>query len=304
MRVFYSELSANPSLYSFGYSVYGELEPGDDLGTYYEQGFLPFVGTETQQGKYVYMGRGTRLLVPEFAERHYHARVRRKASTLGTIRMILHTLDSFPITDIFIQFVLRYFRFRFGADAMPEARLRMMLRSGFVTHIREFSCQGKPVAYILEVHGKDFVHTWYHAYAHELEGTHAGVLLYLDLIKDLQTKGTKYLYLGITCGRWMEYKTNFQPLEYWDGCMWVHDPKSTKLKQLLKADSTRLLTGTDPWRDAHVPFYRAAYPYTGLRFEFRIIELVFVGLPRTAKLVLIVFSLLVLVLVGSVLHLW
>jgi hypothetical protein len=286
MRVFHSELSANPALYSFGYSVYGEIEESDSLDEVYEKGFLPFVGAKKQSKNLVYMTRGTRVTVSEFVERHHHARIRRKVAALGIITSKLHTIESFPVTDEFISFLRSYFTFRFGKDSMPEERIRAILDSGFVTHIREFRIGNEVAAYVLEVQGKSFVHTWYHAYAKKFEGSYLGLYLYLEILKELQQQKISYLYLGVTYGTWMSYKTHFQPLSFWNGQEWIDDPKSTKLKELLKADSLRLITTTDPWRDSLVPFYTGLYSYGSTKLEFRLLSTIVSGLPRITLLIL------------------
>jgi arginyl-tRNA--protein-N-Asp/Glu arginylyltransferase len=292
MKLFYSELSANPAYYSFGYSIYGELETEDTLDESYEQGFLPFVGAKDQSGKMMYMGRGVRVLAQEFEERHYHARVLRKIASLGSIVSTCHALTDFPITDEFIAFVLRYFAFRFGKESMSEQRLRAMLNSGFITHIREYKINGSSVAYTLEVQGTDFIHTWYHAYAKHLEGSYFGLYIYIDILRTLKKEGKKYLYLGITYGRWMSYKTNFQPLTFWNGKEWIVDTKSVLLKKLLDADSLRLITYTDSWRDAHSPYYAAPYKYADAKYQLRLLLLILTGLPRLALLGMLAFALL------------
>lgn len=304
MRIFYSELSANPSLYSFGYSVYAEREPSDSLSDCYSRGFLPFVGAKDQPRNLMYMGRGSRVSVPEFQEKHYHARVRRKVSALGAINSVLHPLESFELTPERISFILNYFHFRFGKDSMPEDRLRALFASGFLTHVREYQIEGTLAAYVLEVHGENFIHTWYHAYAKKAEGTHFGSYLYVDILSELKREGKDFLYFGLTYGRWMAYKTEFQPLSYWDGSVWVEDKNSTELKKLFDADSTRLLAFTDPWRDALTPYYKGLYPFKTLRAELRILALAMYGLPRVALLLaatlFVLFALLFLNLLGVV----
>jgi hypothetical protein len=296
MKVFYSELSANPSLYSFGYSVYGELEESDSLDEVYGKGFLPFVGAKDQPKNMVYVARGSRVDASQFLERHYHARIRRKVAGLGAITSTLHPLSSFPITDKFISFLCTYFAFRFGKSSMPEDRIRAILNSGFLTHIREFHINGNTAAYVLEVHGKSFIHTWYHAYAKQYEGSYLGLYLYLEILQDLKRCNGSFLYLGVTYGSWMSYKTEFQPLSFWDGRQWVNDPKSKKLKELFKADSVRLLTLTDPWRESLTPFYTGLYSYGSTRLEFRLLATIVSGLPRITLGILCGIGLIMLIL--------
>lgn len=306
MKLFYSELSANPAYYSFGYSVYGELESTDDLASCYAAGFLPFVGARTQPVEMMYMTRGSRVRVPEFLEHTYHKRVIRKieqrilskGNSVAKIEVIEHTKEDFKITDEFITFILTFFNFRFGKEAMPKDRLIAILSSPLLTHIVEHRLHGKPIAYLLEVHTSEGVHVWYHAYSRAYENSHLGAFLYIDLLRRCKRDGFKYAYLGVTYGTWMSYKTNFQPLEYWNGQEWVNDPKSTDLKKLLVADPLRVLGFVDEWRDAHEPYYKAPYPFTSIYMEARYLALITTAMPR------IFFGICMIVLVFMLIFGW
>ena len=281
MKTFFSELSANPAYYSFGYSVYGMLEPSDRLDAIYEQGYLPFVGAKEQPSPMVYLARGTRIVATDFVERHYHKRVLRKAEEgNGLPETIVHEKKNFPITNEFIQFFLSYFAFRFGKDSMSEERLRAILAAPFITHITEYKSSGKTVAYLLEVHGDSFIHVWYHAYTKEREQSYLGLYLYIDVLRRAKAEGKQHVYLGVTYGNWMLYKTNFEPLQYFDGATWVIDPKSRELKKLLKGDPTRILGFVDAWREKQKPYYEAPYPFAGGLDELRFLAVMLAGTPR------------------------
>ncbi len=136
------------------------------------------------------------------------------------------------------------------------------------------------VGYMLEVHGKSFVHVWYQAYAKRFVRHYAGFAMYIDLLRRAKQTGYKYLYFGVTYGQWMSYKTNFQPLSYWDGMQWVEDPNSHQLKKLLAVDTLRMLTFTDAWREQRLPYYKAPYRSTDVRSELRLFYLMLSGMPR------------------------
>lgn len=288
MKVFYAELAANPAYYSFGYSVYARVEPEDDLAECYQQGFLPFVGVQDDPGPLLYMARGSRVLVPSFVERTYHTRLDRKVAAQfpGGVTVLVHEREQFIVTPEFTSFVLSYFRFRFGKDAMPQERLAAILASPLLTHISEYRADGKPIAYILEVQGSTFVHAWYATYAKSAAGTHLGAYLFLDFIRRARAAGKTYTYLGVTYGPWMRYKTNFEPLEFWDGREWVTDPKSHLLKRLLPLDPLRTIVFTDRWRESLRPYYSAPYRFESTRAEYRFLTLILAGMPRLALVVL------------------
>lgn len=282
MKIFYSELTANPAYYSFGYSVYGLLESSDRLDDVYRNGFLPFVGAHKQEGRMMYMARGTRIVVNEYTETGYQRRALKKLyEAFGKEpSVIVHTRKDFVVTDEFIQYVLEYFAFRFGKGAMSKERLCAMLDSGFITHISEYRYGMKTVGYLLEVHGEKFMHLWYLAYSKEYEDTCIGLYMYIDMLRRAKRAGMEYMYIGVTYGNWMKYKTNFTPLEYFDGTLWVKDTKSKSLKKLLRTDPTRMLGFVDLWRESKDPFYPSPYPFMSLFDEVRFLSVLASGTPR------------------------
>ncbi len=287
MRVFHSELVVNPELYSFGYSTYAYFETGDDLADCYRQGFLPFVGVRNEKAPMLYMARGSRVRVKEFTESSEHRRVDRRVNErfLGGIEVRTHEKALFDQIDDLKNFLLTYFRSRFGSAAMPSDRLDAILASPLLTQIVEYRSRDKIIAYTLETHGSNFFHVWYISYAPEFEGSNLGAYLFLSLVQRARAAKKDFAYLGVTCGMHMHLKTYFQPLEYWDGREWVHDLKSEKLKRLLATDSTRLIAFTDSWRDSRDAYYKPPQ-FKNIRSEFRFFSLVFMGLPRISRLLL------------------
>jgi hypothetical protein len=275
MKVFYSELTANPAYYSFGYSVYAELEAGDRLEECYEKGFLPFVGAREQDPKMLYMARGVRVRVEEFEERHYHARVRRKVAGVlpKDIETKVFAKGEHKDLGVVTEFFLTYFKFRFGEGAMSSERFEAILHGPFITHVVEYWSGEELIGYTLEVHTDSFIHVWHQAYTKKYEGSHIGIAIYLELLARAKQAGKLFLYFGVTHGTHMEYKTNFQPLEFWNGRAWVHDAHSKELKQLLRGDGTRLLAYVDEWRAGKGAYRTSPYPFTSTIAELRYLAL-------------------------------
>ncbi len=294
MKVFYAELTANPAYYSFGYSVYGELEPGDRVPEMYERGFLPAIVAREQSENLMYMARGVRVRVQEFEVRHYHNRVKRKVEEVipgGVDASVVSKEEHTNLEEVF-QFCLSYFAFRFGKEAMSEERLRAIFASPFLTHIVEYRTGGEVLGYSLEAHHDGMVHVWHQAYARAYARTHLGIYLYIELLERSKKAGAAFLYFGVTYGSWMNYKTNFQPLEYFNGKEWVHDVHSEKLKALFALDTTRLIGFVDEWRAQQKPYYAASYPFTSKLAEVRYLSVLARLFPRVIGAYLLLVALL------------
>jgi arginyl-tRNA--protein-N-Asp/Glu arginylyltransferase len=293
MKLFYSELTANPAYYSFGYSVYAELEPGDRLEDCYEKGFLPFVGAREQDPHMLYMARGVRVRIQEFVERHYHNRVHRKVSKVlkQGIQTVVFKKEEHPNLGAVTDFFLIYFDFRFGNGAMSRERFEAILHGPFVSHIVEYRSGELLVGYTIEVQTATFTHVWHQAYAREYAGAHIGIALYLELLARMKREGKKFLYFGVTYGVHMEYKTNFQPLEFWNGQTWVADSHDT-LKHLLREDGTRLLAYVDEWRALKGAYRASPYPFSSAVAELRYLALFAVQHRRLLGVYIILLGIL------------
>jgi hypothetical protein len=271
MKIFYSELTANPSYYSFGYSIYGEFEDIDTLDDVYEKGFLPCAVAKKQSPKLMYVARGVRVKAKEYVQKHFHTRVIKKvAQTFPSgVTSTVYAKDAYNDIPKVIDFFSTYFAFRFGKEAMPRDRIESIVRSPFLTHIVAYHSDEIFIGYSLEVHGESFVHVWHQAYAKKYARTHVGIYMYMELIERAKNALKQYVYFGVTYGTWMNYKTNFQPLSFWDGTQWVDDKKSEKLKSLFRCDPTRLLAFVDEWRKEKDPYYKAPYPFQSMLEELR-----------------------------------
>lgn len=295
MRIFYSELAANPAYYAYGYSIYGELEAGDDIAGCYAAGFLPFVGAREQPERCMYQVRSVRTRVQEFLPGHYHRYAAQKGKAfIDTVT--IHEYQREAVLDMpHVQaFLEAYFMFRFGKGSMPTEKIAAMLQSPLLTHIVEYRLQGKPVGYVLETRGDDFHHVWYYAYAKAYEKQCLGLYLFMSFIERAKAAGKEFAYLGATYGTWMRYKTHFGPLEFWDGATWIDDPKAKQLKKLLSEDSVRQVAFVDAWRDARKPYVRSPYPFTAMKQEMRFLMTVLYATPRVAGVLMCLLGLVLL----------
>lgn len=280
MKRFHSELAGDPAYYSFGYSVYGTLEDGDDFAMLYGEGYLPFVGVEDAP-KMMYMARSGRIRAQEFRENTYHTRIRRKFSaSAGNLSVRSYPWTEYPQQAEALRIIGRYFRFRHGTSSMPPGRLEKILTFDPAMRLVEYRIRDVVAGYSIEMPMRDGLHQWYFAYTPAWKGKHLGAFIMLDVIARAKESGLAYAYIGATYGPSMIYKTNFRPLEYWGGYQWVQN--ADRLKALLRSDSLRTLVTVDAWRDARHVFYPAPFGFESLFMELRFIYLIIVATPRVA----------------------
>lgn len=296
MRIFHAELASNPAFYAFGYSTYAQFEDGDRLDDCYAQGFVPFVGAVTQPENMLYMARGARVRVQEYKRERYQRYAEDKLRAIAPTDSIICTeyeRANHPDIAAVANFMLAYFHYRFGKASMPRARLEAILASPLMTHIVTYQLHGETVGYLLETRGDTFTHLWYYGYLQKYEKNCLGLHIFTDFVERAKKAGKTYAYLGSTYGNHMRYKSYYRPLEYWNGEVWVDDPKGKKLKQLLASDSLRHLAFSDSWRETHQPYYESPYPFTSVRSEIRYLWHLMYATPRAFGALLLILSLVI-----------
>jgi len=193
-----------------------EREEGDSLETLYEKGFLPYSGAHNVQNIF-YSGRSARIVLPEFTLSSENRRIARKFD--GQFAKERVPFAQFEPDEKFWELSLTYFAQKHGVNAMPRARLRTILDSGLITNTAIYRSipDNKKVAYVLEVEDGSMAHYWYSFYDLHFAKQSLGVWLMLDHIRDARARGLIHYYLGTVYGEKARYKTNFSPLEWWDG---------------------------------------------------------------------------------------
>jgi leucyl-tRNA---protein transferase len=233
MKLFASEFGHSYTTYSFAYSVYAEREEGDKLSDIYEQGFLPYSGSKGIKNIF-YMARGTRADIRSWQPTSENRRVLRLFD--GQFEKKIRTPEEMRTNEVFFELCLSYFNLAHGS-VMPRERLELILDMDLVTSITEYSKDGVPQAYLLLVEDETISHYWFSFYKHEYAKTSLGMWLALDHIRDLTKNGKKYFYFGTCYAEKALYKTNVEPLEFWNGKEWVHD--TPLLKSLCRSDNER-----------------------------------------------------------------
>lgn len=201
-------------------TTYIEREQGDLIKDLYAQGFLPYSGTKELHEVY-YSARSARIVLHDFTLSSENRRIAKKFD--GQFEKI--TLAGPPPQDAY-DFCLSYFAERHGSKAMPRERLELIFSQ--VTNTTVYRSGLKIIAYVMTVEDTTLGHYWYSFYDLTYIRQSLGMWLMLDSIRTAKEAGKSYYYLGTVYGEKALYKTNFAPLEWWDGTKWSTDTAALK----------------------------------------------------------------------------
>ncbi len=196
---------------------------GEPLGELYALGYLPHSGTKNLNNVF-YSARSARVLLPKFEPTSENRRIAKKFDGQFTKE---HTGDFVP-DEAFYNFCTTYFANKHGPQAMPRERLEQVMRCGLVSNVTVYRSADTVVAYVLEVEGSAMSHYWFSFYDLAYARQSLGLWLMLDQIRDAKERGIEHYYLGTVYGEKALYKTNFEPLEWWDGNGWNIDVATLK----------------------------------------------------------------------------
>lgn len=202
-----------------------EREGDEPLEALYTRGYLPYSGAQDLHNIF-YSARSARIVLPEFEMSSENRRIAKKFDGKFTKERIAYA--DIGRDNVFVEFVLQYFRERHDPGAMPRERLEVILQSGIVSTVVRYSESGVVRGYVLEVEAPGMRHYWYSAYDLTLMHQSLGLWLMLDCLRDAKAAGAEHYYLGTVYGAKALYKTNFAPLEWWSGTAWSRDVAALK----------------------------------------------------------------------------
>ena len=230
MRVFHREFGHEYETYEFGYTTYASLEPGETVARAYDAGFLPHSADPSVRDIF-YMARSVRVPLASFLLSSENRRILKKFAGQSSCT-VLSKKELLADTDLLSCF-LNYFKERHGERVMNEERARGIFSTPHPIRAVRYEHEGSLAGYVLEIADSSCVHYWYSCYAPAYTGSSFGMWLMLDAILRGQKEGRENIYLGTAYGAKGKYKTNFAPLEFWDGSSWNKDTQ--ELKRLIGA---------------------------------------------------------------------
>ncbi len=208
------------------------MREGEPLAHVYAEGYLPYSGAKNSTDIF-YSGRSARVVLPKFELTSENRRIAKRFD--GTFDIERIPFAEFVPDDHFWDLSLTYFAQKHGANAMPRPRIEALFAYGIITTVVTYTLNGVIEAYVLEVEDGDMGHYWYSFYNIEYARQSLGMWLMLDCIRAAKERGLTYYYLGTVYGEHALYKTNFEPLQWWDGSKWSDDLKL--LREVSRSDA-------------------------------------------------------------------
>lgn len=237
MKITRQEFGHEYQTYRFGYCEYAALEHNDCVADFYERGFLPYSADPAVRGVF-YMARSARLVLPQFEYSSENRRVAKRFDDMFSFHPL--SIPEAKARGEIRTLFLDYFRGRHGADVMPAERFDAILATPLPLRILSYEREGALVAAALEVADDTFGHFWFSAYDLSLVQQSLGMWLMLDAARRAKEVGRTHYYIGTVYGEKALYKTNLEPLEFWDGAGWSTD--IARLKVLARTESKELIS--------------------------------------------------------------
>lgn len=247
-KIFGSEHVYSYKNYTFGYALYAQRTEKESLDPIYEAGFLPYSGGHRTEVKNLfYMARSARANLASFSLSSENRRVKSKFRD-NNFKIIEYPASTFISNDKMMDFCLKYFNERHGPGLLTKERLMRILSYSPETFVIEYRDEkDNPLAYVIEIHGNEFIHYWFCFYDLLLIKQSFGMYLMIDRVENAKTNGYKYCYLGTVYGNKALYKTNIPSLEYWDGSKW--SVNIGQLSERARTDQKREVPQTDEFKD-------------------------------------------------------
>lgn len=240
MKIIYAEYLKNYSTYTFSYVPYAVYRSESEMSEIYDAGFLPYTGNVALEHFLYYKARSLRINLTAFKPSSENRRVDRKFEDHEVAVKWIPVVDFNTEDDDFLAFCTEYSRQRFKGGEMESDRLHYILNSPFLTDIVEFVIDGVLAGYVFVAQNEELLHYWYSFYELEaFQDLPLGKYMMLEMIRQSQSSGRKYCYLGTCYGAHSLYKVrDFKGVEFSEGTTWSDDIK--KLKEWCKSDDVAL----------------------------------------------------------------
>jgi len=228
MKLLFSETTPDYGHYVFPYVVWGFPEPGETPADAYAAGFLP--GTPAME-RY-YLCRQVRVPLAEWKPTSENRRVLRKSEGL---RCELVPRAAFACTGERRERWLAYAAEKWGEDILSPERLDRMMAGAVITHLLHFTdAAGADVGTALcFLEAPRVAHYYYAFYQLAPETKHIGMAMMTRAVEFFAAAGFTHVYLGTCYSEAALYKTQFEPLEFFNGFRWSRNV--AELKHLVRA---------------------------------------------------------------------
>lgn len=228
MKLLFSEAVPDAVHYVYPYAVWGFLEPGETPADAFSAGFLP--GTASMDR--FYLVRQIRVPLAEWKPTSENRRMLRRAARL---QVELIPRDAFEFTASRRAAWLAFAGARFGAGVMPGERLDRLMSGAVISHLLHFTdpASGADVGTVLMFLEPARVAYYYYAFYGLGDGERsAGMEMMTRAVEYFSQAGGSHLYLGSCYSEPALYKTQFEPIEFFNGFRWSRN--LDELKHLVR----------------------------------------------------------------------
>ena len=171
------------------------------------------------------MARSARARLDDFAFTSENRRIGKHFDDMFTFRTL--TIAEAKKDPRIRTLFLDYFKKKHGDIVMPPARLDAIMDTPLPLRVFVYEkvpptgeTGGELAAAALEVSGETFGHFWFSAYNLSYMKQSLGMWLMLYGARRAKADGRDYYYVGTVYGAKALYKTNLEPVEFWDGLTW------------------------------------------------------------------------------------
>lgn len=228
MKLIFSEAIPDPENYVYPYAVWGFLEKGETPATAFQAGFLP----SSPNLDRFYLVRQVRVPLQQWKANSENRRILRKVSNLE-----LHRIPrvDFEVTEPRRRSWLVFAECQFGPGVMPAERLDRLLSSPVVNTVLQLvnPTTGQELATALLYTKPPAIAFYYYAfYEQSEENRHLGIGLMTRAVEYFSHAGYRHLHLGTCYTEQSLYKTQFEPVEFFNGFSWSR--QLGELKHLIR----------------------------------------------------------------------
>lgn len=230
MKLVFSEAEADPGRYVYPYAVWAFPEPGETPADLFAAGFLP----SSPDLSRFYLGRQLRVPLAEWRASSENRRVLRKA---GDLRCELVPRDRFEVTDERRAAWLAFAEARFGTGVMPAARLERLLAGRVISHFlvfRDGATTDGPECGVALLYLEPLRMAYYYYAFYDLRESarNLGMAMMTRAVAWAGDQGLAHLHLGTCYSEKALYKTQFEPMEFFNGHRWSRN--LDELRHLLR----------------------------------------------------------------------
>ena len=232
MKLLFSETSPDYSRYLYPYVIWAFLEPHETPADALAAGFLP---SGPNLDRY-YLVRQIRVPLQGWQPNSENRRVLRKA--VNTRCSLIPKAD-YCLDEARRQRWLAFAEERFGAGIMPAERLSKIWEGPVISHVLHFTdaLSNAELGTVLLYLEAPRVAYYYYAF-YDLTGPerNLGMQLMTRAVEQFAATGFEHLHLGTCVTEAALYKTQFEPLEFFNGARWSNN--CAELKHLVRRPAT------------------------------------------------------------------